>query len=149
MSNIDEAFREFSEMIDELSDLRSIAGNITQDLDNYAFGIRALAPQNLGRLRNSIQLLAATNGSNFEVTFEMVEYGLFQNFGVKPDAQSPIRRLRSTSAERTQPYVDEGYGGYSYSNRQFGLPATRFFDIQQLRDDVAGIIENEINNITQ
>ena len=56
MNDIDAAFEEFGQIIDELTDLQAIAGDLTQQLDNYAYGIKQMAPLKDGRLRNSIQL---------------------------------------------------------------------------------------------
>ena len=126
----------------------AIAGNLTQELDNLAYQMRSLAPMQSGRLRNSIQLLADTTGTDLSVVLSMVEYGYYQNFGVNPAAQTPFRTLSNTSAERRQPYGVDAleFTPFSYdtNERRFGLPATVFFDYEQLLEQVAFIAENGI-----
>ena len=82
----------------------------------------------------------------------MLDYGFYQNFGVDGTEGvngPPFRNLEYGSTDRRTPYgVDEvTETPFSYSNRRFGLPATVFFDLDELRDQVAFIAENNIQEI--
>ena len=144
---LDEAYEQFSTMADRLSNPRYIAGQMSQELDQIVYRMRQLAPQDSGRLRSSIALLSDSTGQDLSVALSMLDYGFYQNFGVKPTAQSPFRNLSSTMAERRQPYAVPPLTAFEYSNRRFGLPATVFFDLDELRDQVAFIAENNIQEI--
>ena len=146
---LDEAYDAFSEMADRLSNPRYIAGQMSQELDQVVYRMRQLAPQDSGKLRSSIALLSESTGQNLSVALSMLDYGFYQNFGVKPNAQTPFNALSDTMAQRRQPYgVDEvTETPFSYSNRTYGLPATVFFDLDELRDQVAFIAENNIQEI--
>jgi hypothetical protein len=153
MSDIDEAFRLFGTAVDANNLIKTIQGNLIQELDNEAYRIRALAPQKSGRLRNSIQLLADTSGSDLSVIFEMVNYGYYQAFGVdgRNGVSNPIRNLRSTQAQRTNPFgieTDTGtLGDFTYQHRKYGLPATLFFDYNQIETNIANMVERGFINI--
>jgi hypothetical protein len=143
---LEEAFDQFAAFTDALGNGTYLGGEMSQELDNLAYQMRRLAPMDRGRLRNSIALLADSTGADLSVVLELVEYGLYQNYGVSPNARSPFRTLDSTMADRRQPYgvtvENVSLGDYSYSNRNFGLPATVFFDYETLLDQVATIVEN-------
>ena len=149
--NLDEAYEEFSRIADRWENSAYLAGEMTYELDNLVFQMRSLAPVDRGRLKSSISLLAQGSSGDLSVVLSMLDYGYYQNFGVKPSAQSPINRLSSTMAERRQPYgvpTPSGViGDFSYSNRRFGLPATVFFDYNELRDQIAIIAESNILEI--
>lgn len=144
---LDEAYEEFSRVADRWSNPQYIAGQMSQELDQLVFRMRQLAPQKSGRLRSSIALLSESTGKDLSVALSMLDYGFYQNFGVKPTAQSPFRNLSSTMAERRQPYAVPPFTAFEYRNRRFGLPATVFFDLDELRDQIAFIAENNIQEI--
>jgi hypothetical protein len=145
---LEEAIEAFSEIAANYADPKSIAGDLTRDLDNIAYRLRTLAPQDSGRLRSSIALLASGSTGDVEVTLQMLDYGLYQNYGVGPQAKTPFNSLSSTNAPRRQPYgvtvSGVSLGDYMYESRNFGLPATVFFDYEQLLTEIAQLAENGI-----
>ena len=147
---LDEAFEAFNDIAQRYATPKAIAGELTQDLDNLAYQIRRLAPQDTGRLRSSIALRAAGATGDVSVVLQMLDYGLYQNFGVNAsDGVRPFTSLTSTSAPRRDPYgvTAEGqrYGDYSYNQpRRYGLPATVFFDVETLLNEIATLAEEGV-----
>ena len=143
--NLEEAFNEFNRIAERYSNPQAIAGSLVEDLDNLAYQMRRLAPVDSGRLRSSIALTAQGSTDEFNVVLQMLDYGLYQNFGVGPRARSPFNTLSGTTAERRQPYGvevgDTSLGNYMYNHRNFGLPATVFFDYETLLNQVTTIVE--------
>jgi hypothetical protein len=146
---LEEAIEAFSNIASTYADPKSIAGDLTRDLDNIAYRLRTLAPQDSGRLRSSIALLASGSTGDVEVILQMLDYGLYQNYGVNgSEGIREIRPLSSTNAPRREPYgvtvANSTLGSYEYSNRRYGLPATVFFDYEQLLNEIAVLAENGI-----
>lgn len=150
---LDEAYEEFSRLSDRWSNPQYLVGELSQEFDRLTYEMRRLAPVDTGRLKSSIALLAEATGKDLSVVLQMLDYGYYQNFGVLPTAKSPINRLASTPAERTQPYGIPPFTPFRYTNRQFGLPATNFIQFEELRDQVATIVEanlqNQVNDIAE
>ena len=149
---LDEAYEEFSRIADTFSNPRYLAGELSQELDQLTYQMRRLAPVDSGRLKSSIALLAESTGQDLSVVLEMLEYGYYQNFGVDGvEGIREIRPLASTTASRRNPYgVDTPQGrigDFEYNNRRYGLPATVFFDYDTLRDQIATIVEADLQNI--
>lgn len=143
--DLDQAFEEFNRIAETYSNPQAIAGSLVEDLDNLAYQMRQLAPIDSGRLRSSIALTAQGSPDEFNVVLQMLDYGLYQNYGVGPRANEPFRTLSGTNAERRQPYGVEvegqTLGDYMYSHRNFGLPATVFFDYETLLNQVTTLVE--------
>ena len=126
--------------------LTNIGGQIVEDMKQNA-------PFDTGRLKQSIKAIIDEDS----LSFEMLDYGLFQNFGVKPDYKTGQRNkpFNSRFGGITNPIevplgVDpQPLGGrfyqYKPETRSFGLPARKFFDV----DQIAGMIADAVtNNIT-
>lgn len=145
---LDQAFDYFNAVAQDFANPKAIAGNLTRDLDNLAYQMRRLAPIDSGRLRSSIALTAKGRSGQLDVVLQMLDYGLYQNYGVGPTAQSPFRASSAGNTDRRQPYgvVVEGstLGDYMYSHRNFGLPATVFFDYNELLNQIAILAEEGI-----
>ena len=150
---LDEAFADFTRLAQAYSNPEYIAGSLVNDLDNLAYQMRRLAPQKSGRLRSSIALRAEGSPGQLGVILQMLDYGLYQNFGVGPRARQPFNTLSGTNAPRRQPYgvdvEDQSFGNYQYRDgRRFGLPATVFFDYEQLLNEIATLTEEGFFDVT-
>ena len=148
---LEQAYQQFSDMADRLSNPRYIAGQMSQELDQLVYQMRKLAPQDSGKLRSSIALLSDSSGQDLSIALSMLDYGFYQNFGVDgTDGVNgpPFRNLSYGSNDRRTPYgAPPEVKAFEYSNRTFGLPATVFFDLDELREQVAFIAENNIQEI--
>lgn len=147
---IDEAFDFFNAVADEFANPKAIAGGLTRDLDALVYQMRRLAPVKSGRLKSSIALTAQGRTGELNVVLQMLEYGLYQNYGVNgtQGVHSPFRPSSVGNLDRRQPYgvAVEGstLGDYMYSHRNFGVPATVFFDYNELLNQIAILAEEGI-----
>jgi hypothetical protein len=71
----------------------------------------------------------------------MLKYGLYLNYGVKPDEFTTTPKFRSPlSADFRQlrePWAEPEFGvqmGNGYQKRQFGMKARQFFSQEQIRN---------------
>ena len=134
------ALRRFGERVDNLSPiLFDLGGRIVDDM-------KANAPYDVGNLRSSIKAVIDEDS----LSFQMLRYGLFQNFGVKPDYNTSSNhkpfnsRFGGIQNPTEVPFGVEPQplagNFYTYKKRKFGLPARKFFDV----DDVARIIADGV-----
>ena len=134
------ALEGFGETLGNLSPLLfEIGGRIVDDM-------KANAPYDTGDLKSSIKAVIDEDS----LSFQMLAYGLFQNFGVKPDynTKKTPKPFNSRFGGITNPTevpfgVDpQPLSGnfYKYKTRKFGLPARKFFDV----NEVAGIIADGV-----
>jgi hypothetical protein len=130
------------EAMDNLSPvLTNIGGQIVEDMKENA-------PYDIGNLKSSIKAVIDEDS----LSFEMLAYGLFQNFGVKPDYNTkktpkPFNSRFGGITNPTEvpfgvdPQPREGkFYKYKPDNRKFGLPARKFFDV----DEIATIIADGV-----
>ena len=106
------------------STLLAIAGRLVSEM-------KADAPVDIGNLRDSIQATVENN----TLSFQMLVYGLFQNYGVA-----------GTEGDSRFGVVDEVPAGvlppplrgskYQYKERAYGIPAQRFLDIEYLATQI-------------
>lgn len=134
------ALEGFGETLGNLSPvLFDLGGQIVDEMKRNV-------PQDTGNLKSSIKAVIDEDS----LSFQMLAYGLFNNFGVKPDY--------NTSSEH-KPF-NSRFGGiqnptevpfgvepqplsgnfYTYKTRKFGLPQRKFFDV----DDIATIIADGV-----
>ena len=150
---MDELIQDILTWSDKIGNARYIAGELSQGLDNIAYGIRQNAPQDTGALRNSIQLLAEESSEGLSVVFSMLNYGYYQNYGVKgtDGVNSPFNSLSSTNINRQQPFGLErpAIGPFSFGTRKSGIPATPFFNYQQVQQQVNDLVNEKIQNISE
>ena len=134
------ALEGFGETLGNLSPLLfEIGGRIVDDM-------KANAPYDTGDLKSSIKAVIDEDS----LSFQMLAYGLFQNFGVKPDynTKKTPKPFNSRFGGITNPTevpfgVDpQPLSGnfYKYKTRAYGLPARKFFDV----DDIATIIADGV-----
>ena len=96
--------------------------------DQVVQTMRQNVPVDTGALKGSISW--SFNGVN-SIEFNMLEYGLYQNYGVRPNynRQSYHKPFTSDFGGITDPQPAPGFGmGSGYRNRAFGLPARKFYD---------------------
>ncbi len=134
------ALEGFGETLGNLSPiLFDLGGQIVDEMKRNV-------PQNTGNLKSSIKAVIDEDS----LSFQMLAYGLFQNFGVKPDynTKKTPKPFNSRFGGITNPTevpfgVDpQPLSGnfYKYKTRKFGLPARKFFDV----DDIATIIADGV-----
>ena len=86
-----------------------------------------------GPLYNSIQADAT---SNTTVTISMLDYGLYNNYGVNPTPSF----INGGGMVKTNNFGTK----FKYGSRTFGLPSRQFFDVETLQERIAQDIAIEI-----
>jgi len=102
--------------------------------DNMVTTIKTQVPVDTGALRNSIRW--GFVGEN-AIELSMLDYGLFQNYGVMPNYNSGSyhKPFMNDFGTITQPQPAPNFGmGAGYQNRAFGLPARKFYDELQIQE---------------
>jgi hypothetical protein len=140
VQEFESALEGFGETLDNLSPvLFDLGGRIVDQM-------KADAPYDIGNLKSSIKAVIDEDS----LSFQMLRYGLFQNFGVKPNYNTSSKHKDFSSrfggianpsevAFGVEPQPLSG-NFYTYKTRKFGLPARKFFDV----DDVAAIIADGV-----
>jgi hypothetical protein len=134
------ALEGFGETLGNLSPiLFDLGGQIVDEMKRNV-------PQDTGNLKSSIKAVIDEDS----LAFQMLAYGLFQNFGVKPDYNTTSQhkpfnsRFGGIQNPTEVPFgVDpQPLSGnfYTYKTRKFGLPQRKFFDV----DDIATIIADGV-----
>lgn len=101
--------------------------------DDIVTRMKANVPTDTGALRNSIRW--GFNGDT-QIEFFMLDYGVFQNYGVLPNynTRTVHKPFASEFGTYKQPIANPA-GIYGvYSNRAFGLPSRQFYDELQITD---------------
>ena len=142
VEEFESALEGFGETLGNLSPvLFDLGGQIVDEMKRNV-------PIDSGNLKSSIKAVIDEDS----LSFEMLAYGLFQNFGVKPDynTKNTPKPFNSRFGGITNPTevpfgVDpqprEGkFYKYKPDNRKFGLPARKFFDV----DEIATIIADGV-----
>ena len=129
VEQFEEQLADFGESIRDLS---PILNQIAQDV---AAQIKAAAPVDTGRLKQSINAFVTAN--SLEIT--MLYYGAFQNYGVKGTEDNIANKVEFgiTPRPSSEPY-------YAFKTRRFGLPPKRFFNLEDLQSLVAQRVETEL-----
>ena len=134
------ALEGFGETLGNLSPvLFDLGGQIVDEMKRNV-------PQDTGNLKSSIKAVIDEDS----LSFQMLAYGLFNNYGVKPDYNTTTKHkaFNSQFGGITNPtevpfgVEPQPLGGkfYRYKTRKFGLPARKFFDI----DTIATIIADGV-----
>ena len=116
---------ELAQLGEALSDPQELLAEIG---DQVVQTMKLNVPVDTGALRSSISW--SFNGSN-SIEFNMLEYGLYQNYGVLPNynTQSYHKPFSNDFGGITNPQPAPNFGmGSGYRNRAFGLPARKFYD---------------------
>tara|TARA_R110001632_G_scaffold183961_1_gene304039 strand:+ start:113 stop:565 length:453 start_codon:yes stop_codon:yes gene_type:complete len=134
------ALEGFGETLGNLSPvLFDLGGQIVDEMKRNV-------PQDTGNLKSSIKAVIDEDS----LSFQMLAYGLFQNFGVKPDYNTSSKhkpfnsRFGGIQNPQEVPFGVEPQplsgNFYTYKTRKFGLPQRKFFDV----DDIATIIADGV-----
>jgi hypothetical protein len=100
--------------------------------------MRLRVPVDTGALRNSISY--AVNGD--ELTFSMLAYGQFQNYGV----MGLLGPMANPVPLGVQPQPSRP-PFYAFESREFGLPAQPFYDYAGILDQITEALQNRFDNI--
>ena len=140
VEEFESALEGFGETLGNLSPvLFDLGGQIVDEMKRNV-------PIDKGNLKSSIKAVIDEDS----LSFEMLYYGLFQNFGVKPDYNTKTEHKPFNSRFGgianpqevpfgVEPQPDED-DFYTYKKRTFGLPRRKFFDV----DEVATIIADGV-----
>ena len=122
---VDDFMLDLSLLGEALSDPQELLAEIG---DQVVQTMKMNVPIDTGALKSSISW--SFNGVN-SIEFNMLEYGLYQNYGVRPNynRQSYHKPFISDFGGITDPQPAPNFGmGSGYRNRAFGLPARKFYD---------------------
>ena len=135
---IDQLTAELGQLGDELSDPQTMLAQLGDDIVQ---SMKANVPVDTGALKGSIRW--QTNGPN-SISFEMLNYGIYQNYGVRPNASamSMSKFWGNRFGGLTQPQFGAGY----QPPRTFGLPARKFFDENEINDLIGDTFIETITN---
>lgn len=108
--------------------LLEISGNIVSEL-------KAKSPYDTGELRKSIR----SQVSNNQMEIKMLNYGAFQNYGVKGTNDSRANRVQFgvEPRPRVEPF-------YSFQSRQFGIKPKNFFNMDNITTMVTDHLQKRI-----
>ena len=134
---------ELGQIGEELSDPQSILTELGSEITE---SMKRNVPVDTGALKQSIGYVV--NGNTIE--FAMLEYGFFQNYGVKGtsggyNTSSYHKPFNNEFGGITQPTVSPFNIGMGFRNRSFGLPARKFFDY----DNILNTITDGIASFTE
>ena len=104
--------------------LLEVSGNIVSEL-------KSKAPVDTGELRKSIRSRVANN----QMEINMLNYGAFQNYGVKGTQDNRANQVQFGVQPR--PKVEPFY---SFQSRRFGIKPKNFFNI----DNITNMVEEHI-----
>ena len=153
---IDEAFNQFQDAANELSNFTVLQGRLLQQLDNLAADIQRRQPIRTGNLRNSTKfLIEQTEGSDIGIKLQMATYGWFLNYGVQglrnatrqdnvPDA---VAAMLPPTQGKTYKFGVEPAGKHYWGIHYPGINAGRFLDIDTLQTQIADIAAEQITQI--
>tara|TARA_R110000772_G_scaffold32192_2_gene79024 strand:- start:10193 stop:10642 length:450 start_codon:yes stop_codon:yes gene_type:complete len=133
----------FGQRATDLSDI------LTQIGSEITTQIRSRAPQDTGALKSSIGFSVTTNS----LALQMLNYGVFQNYGVDGTEQSPARGVEKGIFGLPEGYkfkfTSKTIGGslpfpVKRSIAERGLKPKSFFSIADLKDEVILRLEEEL-----
>tara|TARA_R110002020_G_scaffold445881_1_gene657840 strand:+ start:3819 stop:4274 length:456 start_codon:yes stop_codon:yes gene_type:complete len=145
VDEFESALGDFGETMSNLSPiLTQIGGRLVDQ-------IKQDAPTNTGALRNSIKAVIADDS----LTIQMLDYGVFQNYGVDGMQNAPAREVpfgvpQPTAGRRfgfSGNYTMIG-GDLSFGARKeiykMGLKPQRFFDVDQIAGAIADGVAQQL-----
>ena len=128
---------DLTQLGEELSNPQEILTEIGSDITE---SMRRNVPVKTGALKQSIGYKIVDN----TIEFAMLEYGFFQNYGVLPnyDLRSYHKPFNNEFGTITQPTVSPFQIGLGFRSREFGLPARKFFDYDNIINTITAGIAN-------
>lgn len=144
VDEFERALEGFGETLGNLSPvLFDLGGQIVDEMKRNV-------PIDTGNLKSSIKAVIDEDS----LSFEMLAYGLFQNFGVKPDFKTggTNKPFNSAFGGITNPQEvpfgvePQPLSGnfYKYKTRAFGLPRRKFFDVDQIAEMIADGVTQQL-----
>ena len=127
-------FENFLEGVGE--EISNISQLIAETMQPYIQQMIQRAPVRTGALVRSIGYTIVDNQT---VSFNMLYYGPFQNYGV-----SGTQDLQGQVVPFGVEPVPANGKFYQFRQRRFGLPAQTFFNIDDLRNQIVQDIENKL-----
>lgn len=129
--------------IQEFEDMLSGFGESLNNLDLQLLNasgpiidrMKKKSPVKTGALKKSISAVVANN----TLTFNMLFYGPFQNFGVKGTEDNVAKEVEFgvRPRPRSEPF-------YSFKKRRFGIIHRDFFNLNDITDEVANYLGEEL-----
>lgn len=105
--------------------------------------IKMVAPEDIGELKRKLQAVVDNN----TLKIAMLDYGLYQNFGVS-GTQDSLGQTVTGVLEESMPRNGEFY---AFKTRRFGLRAQSFINVDQLEIQIAQrldeLLQQDLNNI--
>lgn len=153
---IDEAFGQFQDAANELSNFTVLQGRLLQQLDNVAAGIAARAPIRTGNLRNSIKfLIEQTEGADVSIALQMATYGWFLNYGVQgirnttrqESVPEALQAVLPPSQGNTFKFGVNPAGKHYWGIHYPGINKRGFLNVEELQTQIADIAAEQITQI--
>lgn len=127
---------EFENMLSEFGEtlnnidfmLLNVSGPIVDEM-------RSKSPIKTGALKSSITSIVSKN----KLTFNMLVYGAFQNYGVKGTEDNKAKKVQFGVEPRP---LNEPF--YAFKTRRFGLKSRDFFNIDEITDKVADYLGDQM-----
>tara|TARA_R110000796_G_scaffold28190_1_gene77289 strand:+ start:2129 stop:2560 length:432 start_codon:yes stop_codon:yes gene_type:complete len=129
---------DLNELGSALSDPQDILSEIG---DTIVAQMKEGVPVATGRLKGSIRW--QFNGVN-SIEFMMLEYGIYQNYGVKGNAGGYNTQTYHKPFGNSFGGIQQPQFGTGYRNRAFGLPARKFYDETEIGDLLGATFVSEL-----
>lgn len=120
---------EFGQEIEAINRLLlDIGGKLVSEMKNKA-------PYDTGELKKSIR----AEVSNYTLQFRMLNYGAFQNYGVRGKADTRGKEVEFGVLPRptSEPF-------YAFKKRRFGLKNRDFFNLKEMTDEVVDYLTEKL-----
>jgi hypothetical protein len=101
-----------------------------------------------GALKNSLHYNIKENLNSLELSFSMLDYGVYVDKGRKPGKQPPLKGIKEWCKIKGIP--ETAAFPIARNIGRFGIPATNFYSIplarneQRLKDDIKKLIQEEL-----
>mgnify|MGYP001597453403 CR=1 FL=1 len=132
---VEDFLDDLRELGETLSDPQRMLANMGDDIVET---MRRNVPVNTGALKSSIRWNFTGESS---IEFNMLEYGLYLNYGVRPNQFTRTPKARQPNSPEyglRRPWAEPEYGvtmGSGYRKpREFGMMARQFFSKEQITD---------------
>jgi hypothetical protein len=127
---------EFEKKIGEFGDEIEAINRLLLDIGGILVAkMKNKAPVDTGELKKSIR----AEVSNYTLQFKMLNYGSFQNYGVR--GKSDKRGVKVEFGVQPRP-TNEPY--YAFKKRRFGLTNRNFFNLNDMTDEVVEYLTEKL-----
>lgn len=127
---------EFADILGDLGEeLSDTQARLAELGANIVSAMKLRVPVDTGALKNSIRYVMQGD----DLSFEMLFYGPFQNYGVKGTAGPNVSPVPfGVSPQPTNPPF------YAFQSREFGFGPQRFFDLEEIQEAIAQAITPQL-----